>query len=115
MVPEIVRLERPGMCDCGELVAAGQRAGYAAPQERVVCLACLSRLSASPGPDDAPRSGTALLPLSWTADEAVIAATPLRGGRTLTPRCSTFRVNGRRPSRVRPPWRNRALCRLSRR
>jgi hypothetical protein len=75
MVPEIVRLERPGLCSCGEIVAAGERARDAAPQERVVCLDCLAPVSADPEPEDPSRNGNALLPAKWTADAAVIAAT----------------------------------------
>lgn len=75
MVPEIVRLERAGVCGCGELVGAGERAGYAPPQERVVCLTCLSAESARPEADDASRATAAVLPAIWTADELVIAAT----------------------------------------
>jgi hypothetical protein len=75
MVPEIVRLERAGVCGCGELVAAGERAGYAAQQARVVCLACLARMSVDPGPGEAPHGATALVPATWTADAHAIAAT----------------------------------------
>ena len=74
MVPQIVRLERAGVCGCGELVAAGERAGYAAQQARVVCLACLAGMSAEPDAAEAPGE-TALVPATWTADEQAIAAT----------------------------------------
>ena len=40
-----------------------------------MCLACLAQVPADPEPEDASRSGDALLPLKWTADVAVIAAT----------------------------------------
>ena len=75
MVPEIVRLERAGVCGCGELVGAGERAGYAALQEKVVCLACMAGGSPTPGPGAASPGGDAVLPATWTADELVIAAT----------------------------------------
>ena len=75
MVPEIVRLERAGVCGCGELVAAGERAGYAAQHARVVCLACLARMSVESGPAEAPEGATALVPATWTADVQAIAAT----------------------------------------
>jgi hypothetical protein len=75
MVPEIVRLERAGVCGCGELVAAGERAGYAPPQERVVCLACLAHESVDRENAEAARASSAVLPANWTADELVIAAT----------------------------------------
>ncbi|MEO6411183.1 MAG: nuclease-related domain-containing protein [Pedococcus sp.] len=75
MVPEIVRLERAGVCGCGELVAAGERAGYAAQHARVVCLACLARMSVDSGPDEAPSGASALVPATWTADAHAIAAT----------------------------------------
>lgn len=80
MVPEVVRLERAGVCGCGELVEAGERAGYATQQARVVCLGCLERMSAESAPEEASRA-SALLPAVWTADERVIAATlnALRG------------------------------------
>ncbi len=74
MVPEVVRLERSGVGGCGELVAAGERDGYAAQQARVVCLGCLECKSAEAAPNEAPRVN-ALLPAVWTADERVIAAT----------------------------------------
>lgn len=90
MVPEIVRLERAGVCGCGELVAAGERAGYVPPQERVVCLTCLANEPAGREHRDAPRASSAVLPASWTADELVIAATleALRGGSAPTRRSS---------------------------
>lgn len=75
MVPEIVRLERAGVCGCGELVASGDRAGYVAKQARVVCLSCLAGMSTTPRADAAPQAANALVPASWTADERAIAAT----------------------------------------
>lgn len=77
MVPEIVRLERAGVCGCGEPVAAGERAGFAAPNEQVVCLRCLATMSNRTTEAAAPRrvAGVAA-PLSpWMAEEAVIVAT----------------------------------------
>lgn len=76
MVPEIIRLERAAVCGCGELVAAGERAGYAAPQgDVVVCLACVGQLSAATDADEAARRVKVLVPAEWTAGEEVIAAT----------------------------------------
>ncbi len=75
MVPEIVRLERAGVCGCGELVAAGERAGFAAQHARVVCLACLARMSVDSGPVEASHGAGALVPATWTADAQAIAAT----------------------------------------
>jgi hypothetical protein len=77
MVPEIVRLERAGVCGCGEPVAAGERAGFVAHGEQVVCLRCLAQMSTRTAEAAAPRrvAGVAA-PLSpWMAEEAVIVAT----------------------------------------
>ena len=47
MVPEVVRLEKAGVCGCGQVVAAGERAGTTRQPGRVVCLQCLAGFSAS--------------------------------------------------------------------
>lgn len=83
MVPEIVRLERAEVCGCGELVAAGERAGYAKSEQRVVCLRCLADQSATSAGGATPRrvAGVAAPLNPWMAQEAVIVATldALRG------------------------------------
>lgn len=45
MVPEVIRLKESGVCVCGQLVAAGERAGWARRPGRVVCLSCLAAFS----------------------------------------------------------------------
>ena len=47
MVPEVIRLKESGMCVCGQLVAAGERAGWAHRSGRILCLSCLAALSAT--------------------------------------------------------------------
>lgn len=48
MVPVVVRLDRPGVCGCGAVVAAGERAGATRHPGRIVCLPCLAAFSAKP-------------------------------------------------------------------
>lgn len=48
MVPEVVRLTKAGVCGCGQVVAAGERAGSTRRLGRVVCLACVAAFSADP-------------------------------------------------------------------
>ncbi|GAA2159002.1 hypothetical protein [Pedococcus bigeumensis] len=51
MVPEVVRLKEAGVCGCGQVVAAGERAGWARRARRVVCLSCLAGFSTPPEED----------------------------------------------------------------
>ena len=48
MVPEVIRLTKAGVCGCGQVVAAGERAGSTRQPGRVVCLACVAAFSADP-------------------------------------------------------------------
>ena len=57
MVPVVVRLEKAGVCGCGAVVAAGERAGTTRRPGRIVCLTCLATFSAKPDDEvaqDAP-------------------------------------------------------------
>lgn len=54
MVPVVVRLEQAGVCGCGRIVAAGERAGTTRQPGHVVCLPCLAAFSA--GPSDAAKA-----------------------------------------------------------
>lgn len=51
MVPMVVRLREAGVCACGQVVAAGERAGSTRQTGRVVCLSCLAGFSAGPDED----------------------------------------------------------------
>lgn len=48
MVPVVVRLDKAGVCGCGAVVAAGDRAGSTRHPGRIVCLTCLAAFSARP-------------------------------------------------------------------
>lgn len=48
MVPVVVRLDKAGVCGCGAVVAAGDRAGSTRHPGRIVCLTCLAAFSAGP-------------------------------------------------------------------
>lgn len=48
MVPHVVRLDEAGVCGCGQVVAAGERAGTTRQPGVVVCLACVAAISADP-------------------------------------------------------------------
>ncbi|NYG06125.1 hypothetical protein BJ986_000612 [Phycicoccus badiiscoriae] len=87
MVPQIVRLERAGVCGCGELVPAGEQAGYAAAYESVMCLDCLAAEWPESRPVEAVRNGPAVVPAVWTTDAMIIEATlkALREGSGPTP------------------------------
>ena len=51
MVPEVVRLKEAGVCGCGVVVAAGERAGSTRHPGRVVCLSCVAAFSTAPAED----------------------------------------------------------------
>lgn len=38
---KVMRLRYPGVCQCGQAVASGERAGWDSESRRVVCLSCL--------------------------------------------------------------------------
>jgi len=40
---KVMRLRYPGTCQCGQAVAAGERAGWDSESRCVVCIACLTR------------------------------------------------------------------------
>ena len=77
MVPVVVRLEKPGVCGCGAVVAAGERAGTTSQPGRVVCLACLAGLSAGPEDEDLERElpgpVAVLIPADWGPSPAPAA------------------------------------------
>ncbi len=74
MVPEVIRMKRPGVCGCGEFISAGQRAEYAGEPDSVVCLACMDdRISGETG-RPATREEV-VVPASWTAGVSTIEAT----------------------------------------
>jgi hypothetical protein len=68
-VPVVVRLEKAGLCGCGEVVAAGERAGTTRQPGRVVCLTCLAGFSAGPEDEDPeqelPAPVAVLIPADW--------------------------------------------------
>ncbi|WP_457253597.1 hypothetical protein [Pedococcus sp. P5_B7] len=80
MVPEVVRLKEAGVCGCGVVVAAGERAGSTRHPGRVVCLSCLAAFSTAPAEDlssvyfEAPATGRADrdLPLELPEPAAVV-------------------------------------------
>jgi hypothetical protein len=70
MVPEVVRLTSSGVCGCGQVVAAGERAGSTRQPGRVVCLACVAAISAdaeqlTPDAVEVPDPVAVLIPADW--------------------------------------------------
>ena len=51
MVPVVVRLKEAGVCACGQVVAAGERAGSTRRSGLVVCLSCVAAFSTAPDED----------------------------------------------------------------
>jgi len=51
MVPVVVRLKEAGVCACGQVVAAGERAGSTRQSGLVVCLSCVAAFSTAPNED----------------------------------------------------------------
>ena len=51
MVPVVVRLKEAGVCACGQVVAAGERAGSTRQSGLVVCLSCVAAFSTAPDED----------------------------------------------------------------
>jgi hypothetical protein len=104
MVPVVVRLEQAGVCGCGEVVAAGERAGTTRQPGHVVCLTCVAAFSTDP--DDAePHDGgyapelpapvAVVIPADWASPAPITlpawqrsagVATALPPALTLAPR-----------------------------